>query len=87
MLRVCSRSIQSLTLSRVSCHASVANRRFCEKVEKNETEQSEEKKLSGFAKAFEKYSKPQDQPTEEKLPDLPFASLLRNSKFIDVSNI
>ena len=88
MLRTCSRNLQNLTLRRNTLKASVANRGFCEKITKNENEPLEdEKKLSGFARAFEKHSQPQEeeQLAEEKLPDLPFATLLRNSKLIDVS--
>lgn len=58
MLRVCARTVQSLTLRRNALNAVAVSRGFCEKVEKNETEISEhaeEKKLSGFAKAFERH--------------------------------
>lgn len=44
----------------------------------------DDKKLSGFAEAYEKHS----QSLEEKVPErapLPFATLLKNSKFVDVS--
>lgn len=88
MLRIYARSIHNLTLRRSILNASTVSRGFCAKIEKNETEPVEnDNKLSGFAKAFEKHSAPhlEEQKIVEKLPDLPFATLLRNSKFIDVS--
>lgn len=92
MIRICARNLQNVTLRRSVLNASVVSRGFCEKIEKNETEPAadnklEEKKLSGFAKAYEKHSAPHlDQKyVVEPLPDLPFATLLKNSKFIDVS--
>lgn len=94
MLRICARNIQSLAFNRTVIKTSTVNRGFCEKITKSETlepEHAEEKKtgieLGGFAKAFEKHSLPQEKVAEEKLPDLPFATLLRNSKFINVSNL
>lgn len=90
MLRICAKSIQSLALRASSVNTAVVSRGFCEKIEKNENEPAEhagEKKLSGFAKAFEKHSAPVVDETkqEEEQPDLPFATLLRNSKLINVS--
>lgn len=88
MLRNYVRSIKNLTLHRSILNASAVTREFCEKIEKNETEPAEaDTKLSGFAKAFEKHSAPhlKEDKSVEKRPDLPFATLLRNSKFIDVS--
>lgn len=90
MLRSCAKGVQSLTLRRNLLNASAVSRGFCEKTEKNENEVSLEAsrdKLSGFAKAFERHSAPHldDSSVEDKLPDLPFATLLRNSKLIDVS--
>lgn len=48
-----------------------------------ETEQSEEEKakLSGFAKAYERYTAPEEKVVEEPKT---FANLLRNSKLVDV---
>ena len=48
-----------------------------------EAEQSKEEtiKLSGFAKAYEKYTAPKEKKVEEPKT---FANLLRNSKLIDV---
>lgn len=94
MLRTCVRNFQSLTLRRKALEVCTVNRGFCEKTTKDETEPNEsadnkveEHKLGGFAKAFERHSEPQREInlTDQKLPDLPFATLLRNSKLIDVS--
>lgn len=91
MIRICSRNLQNLTLRRSVLNTSVVSRGFCEKIEKAETEPAAdinlaEKKLSGFAKAYERHSAPHlEQKIEEPLPDLPFATLLKNSKLIDVS--
>jgi hypothetical protein len=88
MIRICARSVQNLALKRGQLGALTVSRDLCDKVEKKEeTVTSTESKLGGFAKAFEKFSTaPSDnQQQEEKLPDLPFATLLRNSKLIDVS--
>lgn len=92
MLRICARNIHNITARRTGPLSSVVSRGFCEKVEKNETvvgenlEHHDENKLGGFAKAFEKHTSAltEDVVQEEKLPDLPFATLLRNSKFINV---
>lgn len=48
-------------------------------------DESPTKTLSGFAKAFEKFEKPEN--FSEPIPEdnTTFLSLLRNSKFIDVS--
>lgn len=89
MLRICARNVQNLSLRCSVVNASAASRGFCEKIEKSESEpqeHAEEKKLSGFAKAFEKHAAPQEEvSSEDKLPDLPFATLLRNSKLVNVS--
>jgi hypothetical protein len=91
MIRICARNIQSLSLRRSVLKSSVVSRGFCEKIEKGSIENleiAEDKKLGGFAKAFEKHASPQEveSTAEDKLPDLPFATLLRNSKLIDVSS-
>lgn len=91
MLRICAKSIQGLALRASTVNTAVVSRGFCEKIEKNEIEPVEhaadEKKLSGFAKAFEKHSAPvvDESQQKEEQPDLPFATLLRNSKLINVS--
>lgn len=96
MILTCARNIQSLALRRNALNVFAVSRGFCEKITKNdgepnETENSTEdikpdRKLGGFARAFEKYTQPQEEPNaaNEKLPDLPFATLLRGSKLIDV---
>lgn len=43
-----------------------------------------DQKVGGFAEAFEKHSKPVDEEVPVKRPPLPFATLLKNSKFVDV---
>lgn len=92
MIRICARNIQTLALRRNALNASVVSRGFCEKIEKSQTENlevAEEKKLSGFAKAFEKHAAPivEAETTENKLPNLPFATLLRNSKLVEVNRM
>lgn len=71
----------------------VNTRNLCDKTQKtigSDTSSDEEKydalipKLGGFAKAYEKQtSSLQEKPVEG--PPQTFASMLRNSKFIDVS--
>lgn len=88
MLRILSRNITKVTARRAISLSSVVARDFSEKVENTENQSAESEnaqKLGGFAKAFEKYTKPMVEEQKEKLPDLPFATLLRNSKLIEVS--
>lgn len=57
--------------------SALQSQKFSDTVEKNT-------KLSGFAQAFERHTAPQvETPVEDKAT---FASLLRNSKFVDVSS-
>lgn len=49
------------------------------------TDESSTKTLSGFAKAFEKFEKPENLTEPKPEDNATFLSLLRNSKFIDVS--
>lgn len=90
MIRICARNIRSLSLRRSVLKTTVVKRGFCEKIEKSQNEnleiETQDKKLSGFAKAFEKHGAPMQETTktEDKLPDLPFATLLRNSKLVEV---
>ncbi|XP_065080663.1 small ribosomal subunit protein bS1m [Ochlerotatus camptorhynchus] len=51
----------------------------------NQPEQQEERKLSGFAKAFEKHASAVDEKGTEE-PSKTFASLMRNSKFVDLGD-
>lgn len=91
MIRILSRKFTKLTTHRPATLSCLGTRSFCEKIEKTETQPPElignenSQKLGGFAKAFEKYTKPIEDEPREQLPDLPFATLLRNSKLIDVS--
>jgi hypothetical protein len=48
------------------------------------TEKKDEKKRGGFAQAFERYTSPPEIKTQTPEKEETFASLLRNSKFIDV---
>lgn len=82
MLRTCVHRLHKVPLSRSIVNSFAVTRGFCDKIDKSEEEAI---KLSGFAKAFEKHSMPQEVKQEEELPDLPFATLLKNSKLIDVS--
>lgn len=47
---------------------------------------ADKKTLGGFAKAFEKYTRPAEEP-EPVVENRSFAQLLRESKFVDVSSI
>lgn len=93
MLRSCARNLHSIALRRSVPNLGAVSRGFGDKVEKVETEPSQasdsNNKLGGFAKAFEKHSTAhlEGATTEEKLPDLPFATLLRTSKLVNVSKI
>lgn len=51
--------------------------------EKIDTETESEKKLSGFAQSYEKFSH-----IDDKIPEMPktFVSLIRNSKFVDLGD-
>lgn len=80
------KSFHQLVLRRCRVNSSVVSRTFCDKIQKTEAEkinEEHENKLSGFAKAFEKFSEPYIEKKEEE-PDLPFATLFRRSKFVEV---
>jgi hypothetical protein len=47
-------------------------------------EKKDEKKRGGFAQAFKRYTSPPEIKTQTPEKEETFASLLRNSKFIDV---
>ena len=83
MIRIGARSICGIVLQRNAMSCSVVNRGLCDKIDKNQTEMSEDRKLSGFAKAFEKHAAPVEHETAEDI-HLPFATLLRNSKLVNV---
>lgn len=86
MIKIVGKTIQTSILRRNIVNIYAVSRGFCENKEPTKLEETEshEKKLSGFAKAFEKFSMPQ-QEVKEKEPDLPFATLFRNSKFVEVN--
>lgn len=84
MLRSCASYLQKLPVRRPLVNSIAVIRDFSDKTDQPENIEEEVKK-SGFARAFERHSMPQEQKREEKLPDVPFATLLRNSKLIDVS--
>ncbi|KAF4523633.1 hypothetical protein B566_EDAN010142 [Ephemera danica] len=46
----------------------------------------QDKKIGGFARAFEKYTAPAEAPTLPQKEDESFLSLLRKSKFIDLGD-
>lgn len=46
-------------------------------------EETDDRKLGGFAKAFEKHAAPVADKSKDE-PSKTFASLMRNSKFVDV---
>lgn len=86
MLRTITSRLQCLPAHRAALNSFAVTRGFCDKVEKSEQAPESDSKLGGFAKAFEKHSQPQEVQQEDKQPDLPFATLLRHSKFIEVSS-
>jgi hypothetical protein len=89
MISILNRSLQTTVLRRSVLNSYAVTRGFCEKIEKPIAEEnlSEEKKIGGFAKAYEKFSKPPQEEIKEKEPDLPFATLFKNSKFVEVGRI
>lgn len=87
MNQIVRQSVQQLVLRRCRVNACAVTRAFCDKVEKTEAEKANEeheRKLSGFAKAFEKFQEPYIEKKEDE-PDLPFATLFRRSKFVEVN--
>lgn len=70
----------------LSCVSSNVARFSTEHTNESNTSAESDKKLGGFAQAFEKYTniKEPEAPTQEVKT---FASLLRSSKFIDVCNL
>lgn len=86
MNQIVRQSVQQLILRRCKVNSTAVIRAFCDKIEKSENEKltEHENKLSGFAKAFEKFSAPYIEEVTETEPDLPFATLLRRSKLVEV---
>lgn len=99
MLLISARSLPRAAFKQQMVFTGAVNRSFCEKIDKEQstttanvaiekTDEPQTTKLSGFARAFEKHSVPQKaiDNADDKLPDLPFATLLRNSKLMEVNN-
>lgn len=89
MLNIINKSLHQPCLVRNIINSSVAGiRNYSQNVENNENEASSNSpqnvEKGGFAKAFEKFSMSQ-QEVKQKEPDLPFATLFKNSKFVEVS--
>lgn len=78
--RVCLQHIQQRLFSDKTDNVPTSTE---EGVAKSETENKSDK-LGGFAKAFEKFSKPWEE-AKPVIENLSFSKLLRESKFIDVS--
>ncbi|KAJ6640967.1 28S ribosomal protein S28, mitochondrial [Pseudolycoriella hygida] len=51
-----------------------------------DTDETSTKTLGGFARAFEKFNRPENFTTPEPQDNATFLSLLRNSKFIDMGD-
>ena len=81
MLQTLIRNIHQTPLHRSILTSSSVIRNFCDKPAPIESE--EESKKGGFARAFERHSVTQEVKTEA-LANIPFATLLKNSKLIDV---
>lgn len=95
MLRVILRTIQwnnsFLTQYQYQSVAAHQIRKFSDKPENvdqsQDSEKLQENKLGAFAKAFKELDEIANAPAKEPVAQaVPFKKLLRNSKFIDVSN-
>lgn len=87
MNQIVRKSVQQLILQRCRVNSCAVTRAFSDKIDVTDAEkenEDHEKKLSGFAKAFEKFSSPFIEEKKEEEPDLPFATLFRRSKFVEV---
>jgi len=86
MLSLINRPLQSTNLIRSLYNSSaIVIRSYTQSIENNEeviAKTSQEK--GGFAKAFEKFNIPEQNEKQKEL-DLPFATLFKNSKFVEVS--
>lgn len=72
-------SVQTIALQRVF---------FSDEIKAEDiSTKSETKTLSGFARAFEKFEKKENFTESKPEDNATFLSLLRNSKFIDVSTL
>lgn len=88
MLKIIKRPLQNTNLIRCLYNSSgIAIRSYTQNIENNEEiiEKSSQEK-GGFAKAFEKFNLP-EQNEKLKEPDLLFAALFKNSKFVEVSGL
>ena len=87
MLGIINRPFQNSNLIRSLYNSSaIVIRSYTQNVENNEeviVKSSQEK--GGFAKAFDKFSMP-EQIEKLNEPDLPFATLFKNSKFVEVNS-
>lgn len=88
MNQIVRKSLQQIILRRCKLNACAVTRAFSDKIDITESEklsldEEHENRLGGFAKAFEKFAAPKEEETVYE-PDLPFATLFRKSKFIEV---
>lgn len=72
-------------LSILSNISRTTGRRVCRAFSDVTASSASDQKVSGFAEAFEKHSQPVVDETQVKRAPLPFSTLLKNSKFVDVS--
>ncbi|KAG5677890.1 hypothetical protein PVAND_007607 [Polypedilum vanderplanki] len=88
MISIIHKTVQSNILRKSLLNSYAVNRAFCKNIENSNVEEKseEDKKISGFAKAFEKFSKPHIEEEISKEPDLPFATLFKNSKFVELGD-
>jgi hypothetical protein len=87
MIGILQKSLHVTVLRRSMVNTYPVTRTFSDNIEKsnsNEKVEEPEKKISGFAKAYEKFSQPEPVQQKVQVPDPPFATLLRSSKFIQV---
>ena len=86
MLSLINRPLQSTNLIRSLYNSSaIVIRSYTQNIENNEeviAKTSQEK--GGFAKAFEKFNTTEQNEKQKEL-DLPFATLFKNSMFVEVS--
>lgn len=81
MLSLINRSLyQPCAIRKTLNSTAVVIRNYSQNTDNIETEVKSAEK-GGFAKAFEKFNKPEESKKE---PDLPFATLFKNSKFVEV---
>lgn len=86
MLKICSNLsrnvIRTSVVNSPACALSMQRVFFSDDIKADE---SSTKTLSGFARAFEKFEKPENFSEPKPEDNATFLSLLRHSKFIDVS--